>query len=139
MTRNDDAKLKDDTRIRYAVERAEAERKTLGIQSRSADIHAAAKRWKQKKKPSVQHIQKQPGKVREFIVLIKPAPKGNYYLAHCPTVSGCYTRGTTADEARSNLIERLTQRFSEEAAKGVVPSIEEDVYLETIQIPVPMT
>lgn len=137
MKRNDTSKFtKDDTRIRHAVERAEKERSALGIQSRLADIHAAVERWKQKKESSAQHsVAEQSCEVREFIVLIKPAPEGGY-LAHCPAAPDCYTRGTTQNEARNKLIEKLTQRFVETLAKdGALPI--EDVYLETIQIPVP--
>lgn len=137
MKQNDTGKLiKDDTRIRHAVERAEKEREALGIQLRSADIHAAVERWKQKSPTHTQRsVAEQSYEVHEFIMLIKPAPEGGY-LAHCPAVPDCYTRGTTPNEAQTKLIEKLTQRFSEASAKGMALSIE-DVYLETIRIPVP--
>ena len=137
MKQNDTGKLiKDDTRIRHAVERANEERETLGIQSRSADIHAAVERWKQRRELSAQRsVLEQSCEVREFIMLIKLSPEGGY-LAHCPAVPDCYTRGTTPNEARTKLTEKLTQRFAEASAKDLALSIE-DVYLETIRVPVP--
>jgi predicted RNase H-like HicB family nuclease len=55
--------------------------------------------------------------VREFALLIIPAPDGGY-LAYCPAIYGYYSRGKTPAQARKQLSENIKNYLFDLAAAG---------------------
>ena len=44
---------------------------------------------------------------REFQVLLTPDPDTGGYVASCPSLPGCYSQGTTVEEALANMREAI--------------------------------
>lgn len=112
--------IKDDSSLHALLERLQKERERLGIQidqettnSEATLVNRRHRRERMKIKPS----KSRKPIVREYALLITPAPDGGY-LAYCPAVYGYYSRGKTPAQARKQLADNLLQHFSDLAAKG---------------------
>ncbi len=96
------------------------EREILGIKTdeNTSNPETAIAEWYREHAP----IKTNPRKsrkpiVREYALLIAPAPDGDY-LAYCPAVYGFYSRGKTPAHARKQLAGNLRQYLADLAAKG---------------------
>ncbi|MBL7063823.1 MAG: type II toxin-antitoxin system HicB family antitoxin [Anaerolineae bacterium] len=43
----------------------------------------------------------------KFIVAIEPDEEDGGYVAHCPTLRGCWSQGETVDEALTNITDAI--------------------------------
>jgi len=112
--------IKDDSSLHALLERVHKERERLGIRinESSFDPEATIAEWEHENAPTKTKPQKSRKQiVREFALLIIPAPDGEY-LAYCPAIYGCYSRGKTPAQARKQLSENIRNYFSDLAAAG---------------------
>ncbi len=112
--------IKDDSSLHALLERLQREREKIGIQidQESANSEATMVNRHQKR----ERIKIKPSKsrkpiVREYALLITPAPDGGY-LAYCPAVYGYYSRGKTPAQARKQLADNLHHHLAYLAAQG---------------------
>ena len=112
--------IKDDSSLRQLLKKLHKEREILGIKidESASDPEAVIADWYRERAQIKTKRQKaRKPIVREFALLITPAPDGGY-LAYCPAVYGYYSRGKTPAQARKQLADNLLQHFSDLAAKG---------------------
>ncbi|MCI0690477.1 type II toxin-antitoxin system HicB family antitoxin [candidate division KSB1 bacterium] len=112
--------IKDDSSLHALLERLQKERERLGIQVDQETINPEAtvvNRRHRRERTKIKPSKSRKTIVREFALLITPAPYGGY-LAYCPAVYGYYARGKTPAQARKQLANNLHQHFSDLAAKG---------------------
>jgi len=112
--------IKDDRNLRQMLKEFHREREALGIQSNGEPITRLAtvdKRYREREYLKIKSPKDPKAVVREFALLIIPAPEGDY-LAYCPAIYGCYSRGKTPAQARKQLSENIRHYLSNLAAAG---------------------
>jgi len=112
--------IKDDRNLRQMLKEFHREREALGIQSNGEPITrqaAVVERYPEREHAKIKLPKGRKQVVREFALLIIPAPDGDY-LAYCPAIYGYYSRGKTPAQARKQLSENIRNYFSDLAAAG---------------------
>jgi len=112
--------IKDDSHFYQLLKQLQREREALGIQSNGKpDSHQAlvVERYGVRELAKIKSRKSHKPVVREFALLITPAPDGEY-LAYCPAIYGCYSRGKTPALARKQLSENIRHHLSNLAAEG---------------------
>jgi predicted RNase H-like HicB family nuclease len=112
--------IKDDTHFYQTLKQLQREREALGIQIDGDSLNrqaAVAERYSEREYAKIKSPKSRKQIVREFALLITPAPDGEY-LAYCPAIYGCYSRGKTPARARKQLSENIRHYLSNLAAVG---------------------
>lgn len=71
----------------------------------------------------------------QFVAVIEKDEDG--YFAFCPELPGCYTSGTTYEEARANLTDAIRLHLEDRLAAGEEINTPESVNLTTVAIQSP--
>jgi len=112
--------IKDDRNLRQMLKQFHQEREALGIKAEVNSINpqaAVAQKYGARDSAKIKSPQGRKLVVREFALLITSAPDGEY-LAYCPAIYGCYSRGKTPAQARKQLSENIRHHLSNLAAEG---------------------
>ena len=73
-----------------------------------------------------------------FEIVIEKEPEDEGYLAHSPTLPGCFSNGRTIEEAKRNMREAIQQHLESLLAHGdPVPQNEQLVHVEELTVAVP--
>lgn len=73
-----------------------------------------------------------------FEIVIEKEPDDEGYLAHSPTLPGCFSNGQTIEEARRNIREAIQQHVVSLRAHGQsVPQNEHLVHVEELTVGIP--
>ena len=72
--------------------------------------------------------------IKEFNVVIEKDEDG--YYAFCPELQGCYTSGSTFEEARTNLVDAIRLHIEDRLADGEEVRPVESVNLTSVEIAV---
>lgn len=73
-----------------------------------------------------------------FEIVIEKEPEDEGYLAYSPTLPGCFSNGTTIEEARKNMREAVQQHLAMLISQGqLVPQNDNLVFVEELVIGIP--
>ena len=73
-----------------------------------------------------------------FAIVIEKEPEDEGYMAHSPTLPGCFSNGKTIEETRRNMREAIQQHVLALLAHGQpVPQDEHRVHIEELTVGVP--
>ena len=73
-----------------------------------------------------------------FEIVIEKEPEDEGYLAHSPTLPGCFSNGKTVEEAKRNIREAIQQHVESLVSHAQpVPQNERLVHLEELTIGIP--
>lgn len=73
-----------------------------------------------------------------FAIVIEKEPEDEGYMAHSPTLPGCFSNGKTIEEARRNVREAIQQHVPTLVAHGQpVPQNEHLVHVEELTVEIP--
>ena len=73
-----------------------------------------------------------------FSIVIEKEEEDVGYLAHSPTLPGCFSNGKTIEDARKNIREAIQQHIASLLAHGQpVPQNEKLVHVEELTVGIP--
>jgi predicted RNase H-like HicB family nuclease len=73
-----------------------------------------------------------------FSIVIEKEEDDEGYLAHSPTLPGCFSNGKTIEDARKNIREAIQQHIASLLAHGQpVPQNEKLVHVEELTVGIP--
>ena len=73
-----------------------------------------------------------------FSIVIEKEEEDEGYLAHSPTLPGCFSNGKTIEDARKNIREAIQQHIASLLAHGQpVPQNEKLVHVEELTVGIP--
>jgi predicted RNase H-like HicB family nuclease len=73
-----------------------------------------------------------------FVVVVEKEPEDGGYMAHSPTLPGCFSNGKTIDETRRNIREAVEQHVRALRALGQpVPQSGHLVHVEAMTVALP--
>ena len=73
-----------------------------------------------------------------FEIVIEREEEDEGYLAHSPTLPGCFSNGKTIEEARRNIREAIQQYLASLLAHGQpIPQNEKLVHVEELTVGIP--
>ena len=73
-----------------------------------------------------------------FEIVVEKEPEDGGYHAYSPTLPGCFSNGTTIEEARRNIREAVQQHLQTLLAHGQsIPQSESMVHVEELTVGVP--
>jgi predicted RNase H-like HicB family nuclease len=73
-----------------------------------------------------------------FEIVIEKEPEDEGYLAHSPTLPGCFSNGRTIEEAKRNIREAVEQHVAALRAHGqAIPQHERLVHVEELSVGIP--
>jgi len=73
-----------------------------------------------------------------FSIVIEKKEDDEGYLAHSPTLPGCFSNGKTIEDARKNIREAIQQHIASLLAHGQpVPQNEKLVHVEELTVGIP--
>jgi predicted RNase H-like HicB family nuclease len=73
-----------------------------------------------------------------FEVVVEKEPEDPGYLAYSPTLPGCFSNGTSIEDAKRNIREAIQQHVASLLAHGqAVPQNENLVHVEELTIGIP--
>ena len=77
-------------------------------------------------------------KFYSFEVVIEKEPDGDGYLAYSPTLPGCFSNGSTVEDAKRNIREAIQQHIEVLREKGeAIPQLERTFHVEEFSVGLP--
>jgi predicted RNase H-like HicB family nuclease len=77
-------------------------------------------------------------KFYSFEVVIEKEPDGDGYLAYSPTLPGCFSNGSTVEDAKRNIREAIQQHIEVLREKGeTIPQLERTFHVEEFSVGLP--
>jgi len=117
--------IKDDSDFKELVRGLSDERCALGLEEPRTDFETAIRKWKEGRERAKRE------KAYRFLIVVEL--ENEHYHAYCPAVGDFHSRGSTVEEAKANLIEKLQHYLTDLARRGQASPIEK-ASVELIEI-----